>query len=333
MNEKKILFAGHNFHFAQHIFDYYKSREDWSVLKDTWAGHYRHDPEQSLELVNKADVLFCEWCLGNAAWYSENKRPGQRLVIRLHHQEMGLPYLDRLKWDAVDALILVCKHHTEALARRYPQQATKLHTIHNVIDAERLDQPKSPESSRTLGFMGFVPKRKSPHVALELLEGLAPNTSWKLRFLGKQPNEYSWMRFRLRERFYYWKLYRVMRLLTGSGRIQFDDYTDDVPGWFRGVGFVLSTSEHESFHMAVAEGMASGAIPLIRDWEGARDIYPEQFIFSTIPEAVKIIDQSRERRDELGEYCKDYARQHFDRSVILPKISRVITPQIAQKSV
>ena len=30
-----------------------------------------HDPEQSRELVDWADVVICEWCGPNAVWYSE----------------------------------------------------------------------------------------------------------------------------------------------------------------------------------------------------------------------------------------------------------------------
>jgi glycosyltransferase involved in cell wall biosynthesis len=317
---KNILFAGHNFQFARHILDHYASLPGWNVLRDHWSGHHQHDPDESEKHVRDADLIFCEWCLGNAVWYSKKKRPGQRLVIRLHHQEMGLKYLKRLNWENVDAVILVCKHHTDELARRYPDQVGKLHTIHNMIDTDRLNRGKLAEAEHTLGLIGFVPRRKAPHLALEVLAGLASEEErWRLRLLGKKPEEFRWMRFRLRELLYYRWLYRLVRLSTAGSHIRFDGYTEEVAEWLRGIGFILSTSEHESFHVGVAEGMASGAIPVVRDWEGARNLYPEQFIYSTVPEAVGIIRRCQEDYDELSSFCRDFARRHFDLSVIIPQ--------------
>ena len=55
----------------------------------------------------------------------------------------------------------------------------------------------------------------------------------------------------------------------------FDPAGRDVAAWLRRVGFVLSTSDDESFHLAPAEGMASGAVPALLPWPGAEtDLRP-----------------------------------------------------------
>jgi len=36
--------------------------------------------EQSRQLLDKADVIVCEWCVGNAVWYSKEKRPDQKKI-------------------------------------------------------------------------------------------------------------------------------------------------------------------------------------------------------------------------------------------------------------
>jgi glycosyltransferase involved in cell wall biosynthesis len=51
-----------------------------------------------------------------------------------------------------------------------------------------------------------------------------------------------------------------------------------VASWLRRVGFVLSTSDDESFHLAPAEGMASGAVPALLPWEGSDRIYDSRWI-------------------------------------------------------
>ena len=98
-----------------------------------------------------------------------------------------------------------------------------------------------------------------------------------------------------------------------------DRHGDDVQEWFRKIGFVLSPSEFESFHMAIPEGMASGAIPVIRNWEGADQIYPKRFIFKDITQAASIIlkYQDEAKRTAEAARLKKWSKQHFGLDVIL----------------
>jgi hypothetical protein len=62
-----------------------------------------------------------------------------------------------------------------------------------------------------------------------------------------------------------------------------------VPAWLRRVGFVLSTSDDESFHVAPAEGMGSRAVPVVRHWEGAETIYDKRWIRDTPGEMAGLV--------------------------------------------
>jgi glycosyltransferase involved in cell wall biosynthesis len=60
--------------------------------------------------------------------------------------------------------------------------------------------------------------------------------------------------------------------------VTFDGFGGDVASWLRRVGWVLSTSDDESFHLAPAEGMASGGVPALLPWPGADTIYDTRWI-------------------------------------------------------
>src|SRR5690349_11562059 len=92
---KTGLFSGHDLKFIRRFEGYCEQQGCYRVLVDEHHSDQSTNPAQCLELLPSADVIFCEWCLGNAKWYSQNKRPGQRLIIRVHHQEMELPY----RWE------------------------------------------------------------------------------------------------------------------------------------------------------------------------------------------------------------------------------------------
>jgi hypothetical protein len=98
--------------------------------------------------------------------------------------------------------------------------------------------------------------------------------------------------------------------------VVFDPFGQDVPVWFRKIGFILSTSDIESFHLSVAEGMASGAVPVIRLRDEVPDLYPSEYCFGDVGEAMALIE--RLRTDEQGisahsDRVKSHARESFDR--------------------
>jgi hypothetical protein len=95
------------------------------------------------------------------------------------------------------------------------------------------------------------------------------------------PWEHWWVWQHQEERSHYSEaLRRVQRSPLLRDAVVFDDAGPDVPAWLRRIGFMLSVSDDESFHMAPAEGMASRAVPVIRHWPGAETIYDTRWIRS-----------------------------------------------------
>ena len=93
------------------------------------------------------------------------------------------------------------------------------------------------------------------------------------------PWEHWWVWQNPAEREHYASaLRRVQRAPLLRGAVVFDDAGPDVAAWLRRVGFMLSTSDDESFHVAPAEGMASRAVPVVRHWPGAETIYDRRWI-------------------------------------------------------
>jgi len=84
-------------------------------------------------------------------------------------------------------------------------------------------------------------------------------------------------------------LRRIQRSGRLRGAVVFDEAGPDVAVWLRRVGFVLSTSDDESFHVAPAEGMASRAVPVLRHWPGAETIYDMRWINRTPADMAQAI--------------------------------------------
>jgi hypothetical protein len=98
------------------------------------------------------------------------------------------------------------------------------------------------------------------------------------------PWEHWWVWQQPEERQHFSEAFRrVQRSPLLRDAVVFDDAGPDVPAWLRRIGFVLSTSDDESFHVSPAEGMASRAVPVLRHWPGAETIYDRRWISENPP--------------------------------------------------
>jgi glycosyltransferase involved in cell wall biosynthesis len=276
----KVVVAGHDLKFFTPLLNYLRLQSDLEVRLDQWAALGKHDPAASRELAGWADVVVCEWCGPNAIWYSKHKRRGSRLLVRLHRFELESPYPAKVKIGAVSQVICVSDHYARLTRERTGWPEAKVVTVPNAIDVSQLDRPKLDGARFHLGLIGIVPSRKRLDLALDVLEELRREDDRYLLFIkAPMPWEYWWVWQNPAERDHYaTALRRVQRSPLLRGAVVFDDAGPDVAAWLRRVGFVLSTSDDESFHVAPAEGMASRAVPVLRHWPGAETIYDTRWI-------------------------------------------------------
>jgi len=276
----RVVVAGHDLKFFTPLLGYLQLQPDLEVRLDQWAALGKHDPAVSRELAAWADVVVCEWCGPNAVWYSRHKRRGSRLLVRLHRFELQSPYPGQLKIGAVNQVVCVSRHYARLCRKRTGWPEAKVATVPNALDVAQLDRPKLDGARFHLGLVGMVPSRKRLDLALDVLEELRREDDRYLLFIKSgMPWEHWWVWQNPAEREHYaGALRRVQRSSLLRGAVVFDDAGPDVAAWLRRVGFVLSTSDDESFHVAPAEGMASRAVPVLRHWPGAETIYDMRWI-------------------------------------------------------
>lgn len=313
-SEKTVLVAGHDLKFASAILDELQAI-GCEVLVDKWDGHNKHDAERSKELLNQADIIFCEWGLGNAVWYSNNLLPRQSMVVRVHSQELFLPFLRQVNKAKVGKFIFVGELIRKAAITSHGVPSNKTVVIPNFVDSESLDRPKVEGVEMTLGIVGIVPKSKRLDRALDILEGLLEyDSGYKLRIKGKAPEDIPWMKNRPEEMEFYSAQNRRIESINQKypGAVVFDGFGPDMEEWYRHVGVVLSTSDFESFHLTLADGAASGALPVSLNWPGADLIYPRTWLSGTVGGMVESILKHQVKKVDSKSFISD----NFDQKKI-----------------
>jgi glycosyltransferase involved in cell wall biosynthesis len=326
----RVVIAGHDLKFFAPLIQYFRLQPDLEIRVDQWAALGEHDETVSKELADWADVVICEWCGPNAVWYSRHKRRDARLLVHLHRFELYSHYPGQVKIGNVDQVICVSDHYAKLTREHTGWPDAKVISVPNPLDVAQLDRPKLEGARFHLGLIGISVSRKRLDLALDVLEELRRDDDRYLLYVKSgMPWEHWWVWQNPAEREHYSiALRRVQRSPLLRDGVVFDDAGPDVAAWLRRVGYVLSTSDDESFHVAPAEGMASRAVPVIRHWPGADTIYDRRWIRDTPAELAASIAafDSDEAWRAAGETAHEQA-QAFELDAVCRSWHRLIRGQ------
>jgi glycosyltransferase involved in cell wall biosynthesis len=290
---QSILVAAHDFRFFADI-EASLLREGHAVSREYWKSHTARYVYGQAQAVDTADVIFCEWCLGNAVWWSNNLPAGKRLFIRLHLQEIHTEHPAKVDFSRVEKVIFISPHVMRQAMAKFNIPPEKCQVIPISVRLE-----PGPPSTRvelevrrnTLAMVGLTPWRKRPDLALDLLTTLRQRyPEVVLHLKGHTPSEYGWMNSRKDELSRYQSFFREVAKLEKHGIVRLSGYDEQLEGFYRGTGWVLSLSDFEGCHTAVAEGGAMGCLPLMTNWGGADEVYPPDLVQHDLQEVVRFFD-------------------------------------------
>lgn len=128
---------------------------------------------------------------------------------------------------------------------------------------------------------------------------------------------------------YYSEQYKRIETLNAEypGSVRFDGFGPDMDEWYTNIGIVLSTSEFESFHLTIADGAASAAMPVLLNWPGADLIYPDNWLSGTTDEMVSSILSNNVTSDE----AQSYVNSNFGQSELLQDFVGLLELTISNK--
>ncbi|MDJ0792117.1 MAG: glycosyltransferase [Acidimicrobiia bacterium] len=266
------------------------------------SGSLHAFPEDDIdELVRQSDVVVAEFFgpyVESLARLTGGRTP---LVVRLHRFELHRGYADEIDPASIQRVVCVNRHYARAFAERTSWPADLVEVIPNAIDIDRFDRPKLPNSDSTVGLLGVASRRKRLDLALDTIDAVRiDHPDVVLSVKSHRPAELKWVMDDPAERAYFDGIEHRLAQGIAEGAVTWIPHGPDVETWLMGIGYVLSVSDDESFHMAPAEGMASGAIPVVRNWPGADTVYDPRWLFTEPSEAAHALatylgDEDRRR--------------------------------------
>lgn len=228
----------------------------------------------------KADIIFCEF-VQTPMETVVDCFPEKDIFARLWRCELYNPgTIKAVDWSKVRALFVP----TESVELKFKQLRSGKPMPKNLVrfKAPAIDTELFPHHSRdfgketfNIGILGNIIPRKRQFLAVQLMLSLPE--CFKLTIGGEfKDQEYV---THIRDFIQKNDLSDRVRLL---GKI----YPAAVPEFWNDCHIALGLSTEETGHFAVAEGMSTGAYPVMSYWWGCEDIFPSGNIHKSITDLV-----------------------------------------------
>jgi polysaccharide pyruvyl transferase WcaK-like protein/SAM-dependent methyltransferase len=251
------------------------------------------------ESVEWADWVWLEWA-NELAQYVTNTAPKikeKQVICRLHGYEVFTDFPARINWSVVDHLLFVARHKRELFNSRFPGRPAHQWVVPNGVNTARFSLPTHKRNTKRLVLLGNINYRKGLLLLLQFYhELLKQDSAYHLSIRG----DFQDLRLEIAAR-------RMIEELRLEEKLEFVPRVDDLSEWFTDKSHILSFSIEESFHYALAEGMASGLKPVIHAWPGSRDLWPERFIFRNLEEFLAIMKDEEFQPQEYRKWIETNA--------------------------
>lgn len=282
-----------------------------------------------------ADTVLVDWCVSTAVLVTLLDPGDTRVIVRLHSFELFSRWPHLVNLARLDDLVVVAPHMADlaraVLPRLAGEDGPRVSVIPNAMTLDRYRRDKPDAARFTVGLVGVNSVAKDPRWAVRVLGLLRErDPRYRLVLIGAGLDPAASPAVREYDRL----LAADLAPWEATGAAVRVGHTTDVPAALREVGVILSSSVRESFHCALVEGAASGAVPVVRDWpffagrpHGARTLFPADWVVDTPAEAAARIlattaTDAAWRRE--GRAAAEHAARTWDWSVTAERYDRLL---------
>lgn len=251
--------------------------------------HFTHSPGDVESLSEQADVLISGWLDAPVAFWTKNF-PDKKIISWCRRYEIfESEYKKNINISKIDAMIFVSEFWRDYFTEKW-EKPDRSYVIKNGIDISQF-KLKARSETKKIAMVCQLRGIKNIPLAIEILQ-YPYLTGHTLHQIGLPGENLSY-------------LDPYIENFGLKDRVFFEGQTDDVAGWLEDKEFILSTSINEGCPNNILEAMAMGIKPIINNWPGAKELFPNSYVFNTAEHAVEKIQESYYQPVEYRKLVED----------------------------
>ena len=278
MTKKKLLIiaAANNFHFIRDIAEMLQNDFEVELFE------YKANSLSEREMWSKiffASVVWLEWAdtipIHILKGFRSFNLTRKKIIVRLHRYELFTPRTLKLiqevtdsgAYKNIDKLVFVSEAVRQIGISKFPWMKN------SVVIPNLFDHTKFPFHNRDKGynllFLGRISYVKNLPLCLTMFhELLKLDSNYKLHIVGNISDP---------ELIYYAENFIAKTKLDDNIVWRGHVPHEKIPALMADMHYIICSSIFESQGMGIIEGMASGLKPVIFDFPGAEQFYPEKW--------------------------------------------------------
>lgn len=252
------------------------------------------DFKQIDEGMQWADACWFEWC-DELVIYGSNlpMAKEKKIICRLHSYEAFTDYPSKVNWNTVDKLVFVAEHIKNFVTDKFNINNEKVAVIPNGIDINKWTF-KERKPGFNIAYVGYINYKKGPMLLLHTFKAIYDkNHRYKLYIAGKFQDDRDVLYFN-----------QMIKEFGIEKNIVYEGWKDNLDEWLEDKNYILCTSILESQNMSVMQAMVKGIKPIVHNFVGAKTIYPKEYVWNTIDEAVSNLRSGEYNSYEYNDFIK-----------------------------
>jgi len=257
------------------------------------------DGDQISEAIKWADIVWLEWA-NDLAIFATNQVPeiqNKKVVCRLHSYEIFTQFPEKINWTNIDKLIFVGDHIKRILHELHPNlniDPDKEEIVYNGVDLDKF-KFSIHKPGYNLSVLAHINYKKDPSAWIQIISKLKEiDNRYKLHVGG----DFQDTRYKI----YFDYTKKEMNL---ENNFIIHGWIKEVDKFLEDKDYTLSTSIHEGHPYNILESMARGIKPVILNYSGAKEQWPNELIYNTIDEAVEKITEELYDSESYRRFIED----------------------------
>lgn len=317
----KIAICGDGLQFIQQIADKLQERGHEIIAMRNGVD----------ELCRDADLIWIEWATNNARAITHDApeidiRGKAKVIVRFHGIDVYQEHYRAVDWNLIDSAVFVSDHLRRKVVGGddvfepgnfvFPDKLP-IHVVSNAFDSNKWTF-KHRDHGFNIAYVGNFIHDKGLMYMLPYIEQLfKKDDRWKLYMIGDSRNRHI---LHGREGEFFFHFLKINNLLD---RVIIEpEASSNLDLWYEDndINYVIvPSSRGESFSMVAGEAMLKGIKPLISNWWGADELWPEELLFKNIDEFNKLFEVNYD-----SEFYRKFVYERYDIEKVVDKIESII---------
>jgi len=249
--------------------------------------------------LKSASTIWLEWGsdLSIEATRQAELLRGKKVIVRLHSFDILNRQAGQVNYDLVTDVVFVCHYMRDLFQRLAPDRLNnvRVHVIHNGIQLERFPF-KGGRGRKKIAFVGRLEAKKDPMLMVQAFHFLlSRHPELELHVAGAPDNN---------------RFYLSIPDFLAKNKLErsthFYGHVEDIPAWLADKDYIFCTSPIESQGVGLLEAMHSGLRPLIYDFPGAENLYPQNYLWRNLDELDRLLSEGPSPED-----CRDFVAEKY----------------------